>query len=283
MSAPPTPPTTEQIRDAWDALAADFDRTTTALTMSFGEQLLARVEPGPDTELLDVGTGSGALAIPAARQGARVVAVDLAPAMIERLTARAQAEGLTRLEGRVMDGQALELADDAADVAVSLNGVSLFPDLRAGLRELVRVVRPGGTVLIAAFGAPQKAEFLAFFMGAMQAAIPDFTPLPTDPSPLPFQVADPGRLHRELADAGLTDVTVETITWRIPFDSARHLWELIRSSNPIGAQLIAGLTDEQAAAVRQVLDGMLRERSGGEPGAVLTTDVNVGVGRVQRT
>lgn len=278
MTVPTNPPDTEQIRDAWDAIAPDFDRHTTPRSMAFGEEILTRVELRPGTRVLDVGAGSGALAIPAARRGADVIAVDLAPAMVERLEARARTEALPNIEAKVMDGQVLALADDTVDVAVSLNGVSLFPDLQGGLRELVRVTTPGGRVLIAAFGAPAKAEFITFFLAGIQAVVPDFTPPPMDPPPLPFQVADPARLHRELVEAGLTDVTVDTVTWRMEFESARHFRDVVTSSNPIGAQLVAGLTDEQAGEVHQVLDGMLRERSGGNPGAVLTTEVNIGVG-----
>jgi hypothetical protein len=81
-----------------------------------------------------------------------------------------------------------------------------------------------------------------------------------------------------LREAGLWDVSVETVTWEIPVTSAGHLWNVFTSSNPIGAQIAAGLDAEQRTAVQDVLAGMLRERSGGEPGAVLHTDVNIGIG-----
>lgn len=274
-------PTTEQTRSAWDALAPRFDEfTTTEWSLPFGEQVLARVDLRPGVRFLDVACGSGALAIPAARRGADVVAVDLAPAMVARLRERARAETLLNVDGRVMDGEALELPDDTFDVSASLNGVSLFPDLTAGLAEIVRVTRPGGRVLVVSFGAPQRAEFLTVLMSALTASVPGFTPLPTDPPPLPFQLADPGRLRQELARAGLTDVHVDTVTWDMAHASAERFWDSVTSSHPIAVQLTRDLTGAQRAEAVQVVDGMFRERSGGAPGTVLHTEMNVGTGTV---
>lgn len=273
-----TPPTTEQIRAAWDTLAPRFDQYITPRNLSFGDQVLQRVDLRPGVRFLDVACGTGAFAVPAGRRGADVTAVDLSPAMIDQLTRRARAAGLENINGRVMDGLALEFADDTFDVTASLNGISLFPDLDRGLREAVRVTKPGGQVLIAGFAAPQRAEFLGFFLGAMQAVVPGFRPPATDPPPLPFQVADPAVLRRRLADVNLTEVSVTTLTWTFQVDSAADLWHVIRSGNPIGAQLTAGFTEQQHTEVHRVLDGMLRERSGGTPGAHLHNDVNVGIG-----
>lgn len=271
-------PTAEQIRDAWDAIAPGFDDFVTSQTLRLGEDVLGRIDVRPGMRILDVAAGSGAVAIPAARQGARVVAVDIAATMIERLRARADAEGLSNLEGRVMDGQALEVEDDSFDAAVSLNGVSLFPDLGGGLAELARVVKPGGRVLVGAFGPPPTVEFLGFLIGALQAVVPGFAPPPMDPPPLPFQLADPNRLRRELAGAGLTDVTADVTTWDLHFESATHLWNTFTSGNPVWVRLIADLTQDQRAEVQRVLDGMFRERSGGGPQAQLHAQINIGVG-----
>lgn len=271
-------PTAEEIRDAWDAIAPGFDDFVTPQTLRLGEDVLGRIDVRPGMRILDVAAGSGAVAIPAARQGARVVAVDIAATMIERLRARADAEGLSNLEGRVMDGQALEVEDDSFDAAVSLNGVSLFPDLGGGLAELARVVKPGGRVLVGAFGPPPTVEFLGFLIGALQAVVPGFAPPPMDPPPLPFQLADPNRLRRELAGAGLTDVTADVTTWDLHFESATHLWNTFTSGNPVWVRLIADLTQDQRAEVQRVLDGMFRERSGGGPQAQLHAQINIGVG-----
>jgi ubiquinone/menaquinone biosynthesis C-methylase UbiE len=275
MSTIPAP-SPVQIRNAWDAVADGFDRHVTPHSMGFGEQVLAALPLGPGVRVLDVGAGSGALAIPAARTGAEVVAVDIAPIMIERLATRSHAEELDNLDARVADGTALDLDDDSFDVAVSLNGVSVFPDLSRGLTEMARVTRPGGQVVVAAFGPLPEVEFVAFFLGALRAVAPDAVPPPTQPLP-PFRLADPTIFQRTMEEAGLHDVAIETATWETTaFGSFDDHLAVMMSSNPIAGQLVAGLTDEQLEQFRLVLDGMLRERSGGDGGITLRSTMRIG-------
>jgi len=110
-----------------------------------------------------------------------------------------------------MDGHALELEDDSFDVAGSQFGVMLFPDASRAMREMARVIKPGGRALISAYGDPHQIEFLGFFVTAVQSVRPEFTGPPLDPPPLEFQLADPNTLRTKLVGAGLRDVTVETI------------------------------------------------------------------------
>lgn len=266
-----------QTRDAWNTIAAGYDEFVTPTHMTVANEGLRRAGLRPGMRMLDVACGSGALSIPAARLGARVLATDISPVMVERLTARAEAEGLANLEGRVMDGHALELEDNTFDVSGSQFGVMVFPDMPRGIRELARVTKPGGRVLMNVYGPPAEVEFFAFFVAAMQAAVPGFA-LPMDPPPLPFQLRDPATLRQELANAGLKDIQVETITEKLEFQSADQMWDWVVNSNPVGAMLVADLTMEQQASVRQVLDRLLRERSGGSGPAVLTNPVHIGVG-----
>lgn len=276
----PTAPTTEQLRAGWDRVAPGFDEYLTPDNSALGDKVLRRHEVAPGMRVLDVAAGSGALALPAARIGAQVVAADISPVMINRLAARARSEGLTNLDTRVMDGHSLDLDDDTFDLAASQHGVSLFGDMARGVREMARVTRPGGRVLIVAMGPLPQVEFLRFFFGAVRTVVPGFAGLPTDPPPLPFQVADPERLRAKLTGAGLGDVRVESDVWDMTLRSGAHLWDVVTNSNPIGAASVADLTDEQTAGVRSVLDGMLRERSGGAPEALLHNAINVGVGTV---
>jgi hypothetical protein len=149
--------------------------------------------------------------------------------------------------------------------------------LKGGLRELVRVTKPGGRALVIAFGSLQKAEFLTVFIGAIRTAIPGFTGPSMETPPLPFQVADPEKLRQEPAEAGLKQIRVEAVNWSMEFRSAAHMWDMVTSNNPIGAGMVAKLTEDQKAGVRSVLDGLLRERSR-DGLAILNTEVNIGVG-----
>jgi SAM-dependent methyltransferase len=272
-------PTTIQIRDAWDAVADGFDRHVTPHTLALGEHIVSRLDVRPGLRFLDVGAGSGALSIPAARAGAEVVAIDLAPTMVERLAARARIEGLTTLRAEVGDGTSLDLESDAFDVAVSLNGVSLFPDLTGGLEEMVRVTRPGGQVAVGTFGPIPEVEFVAFFLGALRTVAPGQLPPSDEPLP-PFRLADPETFRQVLEGVGLEKATVDVVTWETTFASVDHFLDVVMASNPIAGQLTARLATEQRDQVRQVLDGMLRERSGGQTGAVLRSQVNIGRGIV---
>jgi ubiquinone/menaquinone biosynthesis C-methylase UbiE len=274
-----TTPELDETRAAWDRIAPGYDEFVTPTgDWALPGEALQQAGLRRGMRFLDVASGSGALSLPAARLGAEVTAVDLSAVMVERLHARARQEGLTNVEGEVMDGHDLRFGDDTFDLAGSQFGVMLFPDLPRGLSEMVRVTKPEGRVLMVTYGDPSRVEFLTFFLGAMQAAIPGFTGVPMDPPPLPFQVADPDRLRTEMVAAGLTAVRVEAGIEPLAFESAEHMWAWVTNSNPIGAGLVADLSDEQRAAVRQVLDGMLREHSGGGPGASLTAGVNIAVG-----
>jgi ubiquinone/menaquinone biosynthesis C-methylase UbiE len=268
----------KQTQQAWDAIAAGYDEFVTPTHMWLGNEALARAGIEPGLRFLDVAAGSGALSIPAARLGAQVVATDLSPAMVERLGARVRAEGLRDVETRVMDGHALEFEDDAFDIAGSQYGVMLFPDLPRALEEMARVTKPGGRVFLVVYGPPTRFEILGFFMGAIQAVVPGFTGLPLDPLPLPFQVADPALLRQALARAGLKNIRLETVTQRTEFHSGKEMWDWVVNSNPIGAMLVADLTEQQGTAVQQALDGMLREHSGGDGPAVLIDPNHIGIG-----
>ena len=268
----------ELTRAGWNRIAAGYDQFVTPTEVRLANEALDLAGVRAGMRFLDVAAGTGGLSLPAARLGAEVLATDLSPRMTERLQARARAEGLGTVEARVMDGHALDLEDDAFDVAGSQFGVMLFPDLPRALAEMVRVTRPGGHVLLIVYGPPAQVEFLGFFLGAVRAVLPGFEGLPADPPPLEFQVSDPEKLRGRLVEAGLDDVRVEPGAEMLEFESGQQMWDWVLSSNPLAEMAVTDLTQPQRAEVRQVLDGMLRERSGGRGRAVLTNPVHIGIG-----
>ncbi len=268
----------EATRAAWDRIAAGYDAFVTPTHQWLGDQGLRRAGLVAGMRFLDVAAGSGALSIPAARLGAKVLATDLSPVMLERLAERARREGL-EVQTRVMDGHALELDDDAFDLAGSQFGVMLFPDMPKGISELARVVRPGGRVLMNVYGNPREIEFFGLFLTAIRSVRPDFAGPSMEPPPLPFQLRDPERLRREFVKVGLRDVEVETITEAMAFATGKHLWDWVISSNPIAEMVLGGLglTGGERDAIPQALEGLVRERATGGR-AVVTAPVNIGVG-----
>lgn len=265
--------------EAWDAIAAAYDELVAPGEAGLAQAALRLAELQPGQRFLDVAAGPGGLSLPAARLGARVVATDWSPAMVERFEARVRAEGLTGAEGLVMDAHALELDDGTFDLTGSQFGVMLVPDQPRALREMVRVTKDGGRVLLVAYGPPAEYEALQCFIAALHAVVPDFPGLPDDPPPLEFQVADPEVLRRRLTDAGLGDVVVDgTHREQVEVGSGGELWDWMLAGNPIAGMIVGDLTGAQRATVRDVLDGMLRERTGGEGRATLTAAVNIGIG-----
>jgi ubiquinone/menaquinone biosynthesis C-methylase UbiE len=266
-------------RAAWDAIAPGYDQFVTPTHSELGLEGLRHAGLSAGMRFLDVAAGCGALSIPAARLGGEVLATDQSSAMLERLAERARGDGL-KVETRVMDGHALELDDNSFDVAGSQFGVMLFPDMPKGISELARVLRPGGRVLIIAFGDPRKIEFFGFLIGAIQSVRPDFNGPPMDPPPLPFQLQDPERLRRELATAGLKDIKLVTTTEPLEFRTGKALWDWLIWSNPIVETVLGGLglTDDERGLVQQTLERMVRERAGAQGVAILTSPINIGIG-----
>jgi SAM-dependent methyltransferase len=142
--------------DHWDTAAAHYEQTAHPFTARFARDALACVPLTPESRVLDVAAGTGALSLAAAETGAQVLATDFSPGMVARIAAA----GLPNVEAQVMDGQALALPDAGFDAVFSIFGVIMFPDWRRGLAEMARVTRPGGTGVIATWQDRGAATFL---------------------------------------------------------------------------------------------------------------------------
>jgi ubiquinone/menaquinone biosynthesis C-methylase UbiE len=103
----------------------------------------------PGMTVLDVGPGNGRYTVEAARrvgESGRVIAIDIEPRMLERVSRRAQAEGIANLEARLADVYALPFSDGALDAVCLMSVIGELPDPDRAIREFKRVLKPGGTL-----------------------------------------------------------------------------------------------------------------------------------------
>jgi len=156
-------------------MTGDYDRFSRY--MENGARIFyGRLDVAPGSHLLDVGCGSGQLALIAAREGVRVTGVDIAENLIARASERSQAEGLNaRFE--VADAEALPFQDASFDVVTSLIGAMFAPRPDLVASELLRVCVPGGTIAMGNWTP-------AGFVGQMFKAIAQFIAPAKMPSPL---------------------------------------------------------------------------------------------------
>jgi SAM-dependent methyltransferase len=177
MTTTATDPLKARHRTMWGL--GDYPQVADDIVGNLGEILVEACRVGPGDRVLDIAAGSGNAAIPAARTGARVVASDLTPSLLEAGQARAAVEGLDLIwaEG---DAEALPYTDSAFDVVLSNLGVMFAPHHQASADELVRVCRPGGTIGLLNWTP-------AGFIGQMFATMRQYAPPPppgVQPAPL---------------------------------------------------------------------------------------------------
>lgn len=129
-----------RLKTIW--MAGDYDRFSRYME-SGARDFYERLNVAPGCHLLDVGCGSGQLALIAAKDGLEVTGVDIASNLVERARARAHAEGL-KVRFEEADAEALPFQDASFDVVVSLIGAMFAPQPDLVAKELLRVCVPGG-------------------------------------------------------------------------------------------------------------------------------------------
>ncbi|MGY4474565.1 class I SAM-dependent methyltransferase [Bradyrhizobium sp. USDA 3364] len=246
----------------WDKMVAAYEAQSQPFTTLFADAAVATLPIGPSSKVLDVATGTGAAALAAAHTGAAVTAIDFSAGMVARVCAH----GLPNIEARQMDGQALDLPDAAFDAAVSVFGVMLFPDWRAGLREMARVTRPGGSVAVAVWKSADGAAVHLLLSQIIRRLYPDsVTPMPVAGL---AELADPGRLTAAVIAAGFSDPVVAEIT---------HDFQL-NVANPADIDKLfefmphwSGLDADRSAAVARALRSEIERRRVGDSFAIPST------------
>jgi SAM-dependent methyltransferase len=235
----------------------DFFAPITSLAIA---PLLAAVRVRRGMALLDVATGCGFLAAEAAARGARVMATDLSPGMLERASAL-----YPDLDFRVADVEHLPVPDGAFDAVTCAFGVGHFPVPEAAVAECVRALKPGGRIALSWWAEPNRQRVQGLFRDAIAEVGAQPPPdMPKGHSPLRF--CDAGELGHLLQGAGLADVGVTDHEARHMVRDVGTLWRgglgsLVMSTAAIlhqdaATQAVIRAAFERRAAVYQTSDGL---------------------------
>lgn len=255
VAPPPKDPMTEP--GPWNAVAPGYDAVIFDQLPQLTDAAIELLAPEREDTILDVATGPGTLAVRLAPRVRRVIAVDFAEVMIERLRGHIMRSRLPNLEAKLMNGQDLAFEDGSFDAAVSLFGVFLFDDRKQGLSEMSRVVAPGGRAVFSSWATPEKNTWIGAGMEALRAALPD---LPRPKGPLPTQQPDVCR--QELEAVGFEAVETQLFQQSLRFESVDQYWrDFARASAPL-ALLKQKLGDDAFASAEQRILGELRVRCG---------------------
>lgn len=272
MTATPLSP--DQLPEGWTGGAAEYDTWFAPVTSRFAVDAVALLELGTGDRVLDVAAGTGAFTLAAAAAGATVLATDFASGMVDLLSAKLADAGLPATAAR-MDGQALDLEDATFDAAGSLFGLMFFPDMLGGVREMARVVRPGGRVLV---GVWHRSGFTlpSTVMRALRAAVPGMAPPQQEFTP--FRLADPVAVSELLTAGGLGDVRVEVVTHVAPIPDPVGMFLAAPDWSQPLRSAFDGLTPEQLERAALAFKDLTT--AGGDPVGRLPSSAVLGIGTV---
>lgn len=234
-----------RLKATW--MAGDFDKIAEIIAVG-GAEFIERLQLRPRTRVLDVACGTGNLAIPAARAGAIVTGVDIAPNLLVTARARAQAAGV-RIQFDEGDVEALPYANASFDEVVTMFGAMFAPQPKLVAAELAGVCRPGGRLAMANW-TPTG------FIGQMFKVTGQHVPPPpmSSPPPSPMSWGDEATVRDRLQD-GFTHLqcTRRELVMAFPLTPSAAV-EFFRTWYGPTLRAFAALDEAGQAALRRDLE-----------------------------
>jgi len=230
-------------RYGWDLAAADYELLWHAQLAPAQARLMACAALAPGERVLDVACGTGLVTFPAAQAvgpAGSVLGVDISGHMVEVAQARALALGVSNASFARRDAEALALPDASFDVVLCALGLMYLPDPGEALREMRRVLRPGGRLVLAVWGERSDCGWSPVF------EIVD-AEVSSEVCPLFFRLGQPDALARACADANF--VAVEQCRFGTTLDYA-HGDEACRAAFIGGPVALAWSRFDEATRAR---------------------------------
>ncbi|MGH2851164.1 MAG: class I SAM-dependent methyltransferase [Solirubrobacteraceae bacterium] len=238
----------------------DFTRIAEGMRES-GEELVAGLGITPGMKVLDLGCGDGTTALPEARLGADVLGVDVASNLVAAGNRRAASEGLTNLRFQEGDASDLnELADDTFDLVVSIFGAMFAPRPFDVAKEMVRVTRSGGRIVMGNW-IPGDPTLVAQILKISAA----YSPPPPEGSisPMTWGVKDSVVERFTAAGASAEKISLSPETYRFIYpDSPSGLLAAFRSYyGPTMNAFDSAEADGRAGELQEELEALFNEKN----------------------
>jgi SAM-dependent methyltransferase len=229
-------------REQWQEAAEAWHRWGPFLERWLGpatELLLDLAGVDERSRVLDVAAGAGGQTLAAARRGARVLATDTSPQILEFAAAEARNAGLANVATQEMDGESLEVEPGSFDAVISRLGLMYFPDKGGSLEQANHALADGGRVGALVFAEPDRNEFFSIPIGIIRRRAE--LPPPGPGLPGPFSAVNLGEL---LESAGFREVDVRRVQAPLLMGSAGECVQLERESFGALHQMLSGLDEE---------------------------------------
>jgi ubiquinone/menaquinone biosynthesis C-methylase UbiE len=233
-------------RYGWDKAADQYERYWAQQLEPAQRRLLELAALQPGERVLDVACGTGLVTFPAARAvGAdgSVLATDISEVMVMRVNEEAARAGISNVTVERMDAQASQSVDGAFDAALCALGLMYVPDPVAALREMRRVLSPGGRVSVAVWGARARCGWAEIF------PIVD-SRVASDVCPMFFHLGTSDALQLAMETAGFHELVVERLSTTLHYVSAADACGAAFAGGPV-ALAYSRFDDRTRAAAEQ--------------------------------
>ena len=232
----------------WDRMAEFYEREVDRRFVSVVDGVVRRAGLLEGHRVLDLGTGTGAVAMRAASLvGATgdVTAIDISSEMLSLARQRAHDLGLRNVSFREGRAETIPVDKSSCDAVLASLSLMYVIDRSAAAREIARVLRPGGRFVAAVWAGAAECDIVQF-----QQTAGSFAPAPPVTGVGPGALADTGPFVTQLATAGI-DARVETEELGFDFDSFESAWTVL--AGVTAAALTPARRDEAKAAVRDLM------------------------------